>query len=471
MQNADSLKVVVNSNGEILEIVNSFHQSCLWEPVELVDHNVTTRFIEMPSKRPDIDIVAGYFARSHDIDDTVYVVEFFEGNIMQSRGDRGSWFSKNMLETRGDIVVHIVLCHAQREDIVDQLLPHLIPGTNLIVQSVYPRCLCGTYALPRNADVRRFVDWIRGPSLRGRLLDGYSVVRLPDGVDSWTRTAREADWSILRRTSDHVMRGVCRDDEAIRGLEQYAYDPLDHMGFLVRNTERATLENVTVENGGARMTRHQDFCALYRCSTTNACFLVVYMRIPDYLEDQLFHLLLDNHHRRSCEEWALSEEISEAVRYAQVCRTAVLTHCLLRLLSDCHNVSDTMQAGKLAQSVTHVTFNCFAVERLICGIEGRIENSACFHRDASSLARSEGNCVCEIDEDSSSHPKAPEGVPNVLAIVIGAHRLRTRCAARIANATPRNLPTEKSFQNVLYLAGRDIDLQPNYVRASHEATL
>ncbi|KAK3255113.1 hypothetical protein CYMTET_35740 [Cymbomonas tetramitiformis] len=456
----EALKVVVNPQGEILKIVNCYHQSYPWEAVELVEENIDTLFVEMPSKRPGAQIVAGYFAQLVDrsSDDHMFVVEFLEG-------------SKPRLLSRGDIIVQLVLQTTHHADTPRQLLPYLVPGTNLIVQSVCPRRLCGTYVFPKPDDASVFVDCTNGPSLCRRLLDGYSVIRLPAGGVSWIRTVQETDWSILRRTSDHVTRGVCRDDEAIRGLEKYAVDPLDHMGFLVRNTESVSLDNTTVENGGARMVRHQDFCALYRCPVEDAYFLVVYMCIPDYLEDQLFHLLIDNHHRRSCKEWALSEEISEAVKYSQVRRAAVLTHCLLQLLSDCKDTTNTLQVGKLAQSVAHVTFNCFSVERHTCNLKRNAKESACFHRDASSLTRDQGNCVCEIDENLSGRLNAQKDMPDTLAIAIGAHRIHSRSTECIANATPKSVPTQRSFQNVLYLAGHDTTPQLGYVCAFHEATL
>jgi len=225
------------------------------------------------------------------------------------------------------------------------------------------------------------------------------VIKIPKDVDMSKCHISDSARAILRDSDTHIKCGVCEDAILLDSLRAYAFDEYDHLGFLVPKAQIDTYDDISVENGKARMLHDEDYCAVYVNETTKRHYLVIYMRFPDYLEDQLYHLLVDNVHSRDWNTWAESREFANVLRYAVSRRRAVAIYCLRELLTMSSTFSDVQNTKVSARDILHVTYNTLRLEYNTCVDARHTIRNACFYKNTYNTKTTDGVYFCELDGD------------------------------------------------------------------------
>ncbi|KAK3234580.1 hypothetical protein CYMTET_55131 [Cymbomonas tetramitiformis] len=379
--------VVVKEDGTVEKLVDVYHRPVKYQVVMDVSPsgNTSSQYYE---KNVFGRHLGGFFVKQviNVKNEERYVVECFDQK-----------------KVCGDSVLHIV--SVNKDPQYDTILQYLIGLVAMVFfhTRTYRKLFCALCVLPREHFTQQM--WPAFSSFIGtRFCDGYTIVRIPTELYIQKDLVINSEFDLLRDEVTHRRRGVCTNAVLIDALRTYAFDETDHGGFLEMGVDNESYDDVTVENGFARMIHRDDRCAIYKDKLTEEQFLVVYMRLPDYLEDQLFHLLADNTLMRDWKQWSESVEMSNANRYSLARRRAVTAFCFCKLLQYA-NYDSITEADKLSWNA----YNSKAVNGLLV-CEMRAENDATPMNDfPKTMFFSEAEGLNRV-----SQPRTASSVPRVV---------------------------------------------------------
>ncbi|KAK3288668.1 hypothetical protein CYMTET_3886 [Cymbomonas tetramitiformis] len=437
--------VVVDETGSLVELRDPFHRRRPYKVVMQLSSDAKT-----VSEYHEVSMfdrnIAGFFVRKSvptDRDDVFrYSVECFVDGA-----------------TVGDVSVVFAAISTNRVPDLKLVLPFVVDtsGFCVITCDARTRTVCGVCLFPDDCITKQV--WPRVTSSIGSTYsDGYTTIKLPNisNVD-WGAVDARPKLNLLRDTTTHTLRGICSNRSLVDSLKPYVFDEFDHMGFLQLKEERETYSDLCVDEGTVRMIREEDFCAIYKDEQSSEFYLVVYMRLPDAIEDQLFHLLVDNALTRDWVAWARSEEIVNAHRYSEARRRAVGSYCFRNLLQ-CDTFRDVTenQKCKLCSSLEYrsVAYNVLLAES-DCFLNARQTiRHACFYKNAYNLNMSSGYALCELFESAAS----PTALPRLITCKDNVPLLAKKPS--LATAIPRYVHDGVAFSSLIdsYSRNRSNDL-------------
>eukprot|EP00854_Cymbomonas_tetramitiformis_P017914 gene17914-21329_t len=446
--------VVVKEDGTIEKLVDVYHRPVKYQVVMDVSPsgNVSSQYYETNvfGRR-----LGGFFVKQ-DINvrnEERYVVECFD----QKR-------------VCGDSVLHIVSVGKALK--YDAILKYLIGLVAMIFYytRTYHRLFCALCVLPRGHFTQQM--WPAFSSFIGtRFCDGYTIVRIPSELHIQNDRIVDNEFDLLRDETTHRRRGICANSVLIDALRTYAFDETDHGGFLEMGVDNESYDDVTVENGFARMIHRDDRVAIYKDEVTGEQYLVVYMRLPDYLEDQLYHLLADNTLMRDWKQWSESVEMSNANRYGLARRRAVTAFCFCKLLQYAKYDSIT-EADKLnwcaSLNYMHVTYNLLLSEFNCCANSKHSNRSPCFYRNAYNSKAVNGLHVCEMRPESDA--TLINDFPRII-LFSEAEGSNRASQPRTASSVPRVVDDKETFVHLLEMSQTPMSKATGGQRTSAYQTL
>ncbi|KAK3246100.1 hypothetical protein CYMTET_44321 [Cymbomonas tetramitiformis] len=431
----DPFLVIVNDEGTFVELRDPFHRPRPYKVVMQITgkEKLESEYHEMTTFDR---CLAGFFVKKRpvsQIDATMRLgVECF--------------IEKDAV---GDVTLSIALPNIYGEICLKSLLPHIVDlrAFCLLTTSDRNDTVCAVCVLPIQCLAKQV--WPRISSCVGTTYaDGFTLIKLPtDREIKWHEAADLTGMEVLRETQDHQPRGICCDEILLDALKAYVHDEHDHMGFLAAKKRDETYNDMKVETGCARMTHHEDFCAIYRDDVTKEAYLVVYMRLPDFIEDQIFHLFVDNALTRDWNAWSKSPEVLSVLQYSESRRRAVAAYCFQRLLQSdvCSSVAETDKyAMCTCLRYQNITYNVILSESNTFAKPNETSRGTCFYKNSYNINVASGFMLCEKDS-ADAHPD--------LLTYNDATSLSSK-EASVATGVPRWVSSEATFRQVCDLYRR-----------------
>lgn len=439
MNSEEPFLVVVNSAGTFVELRDPFHRQRPYKVVmQLSDEGKTvSEYHELSIFDRDL---AGFFVRKSvpvERDEVFrYSVESFVNGA-----------------SVGDVSVLFVYLSKEEDPDLRVVLPYITDLSSFCALTYHreKKTICAVCVFPEDCLSKQL--WPRVTSCMGcAYADGYTTIRLPTipGVD-WSAVDVSPKIGLLRSCASHKLRGICSDSALVDALKAYVYDETDHMGFLTMRNAGDTYNDLSVEEGDVRMIREEDFCAIYADDSRSNFFLVLYMRLPDATEDQLYHLLMDNAVARDWNTWARSDEIGNAKVYSEARRKAAASYCFRMLLqSDVFQRFSETDKCKWCSDLPYrsVCYNVLLAESNCFTNSKKTIRQVCFYKNSYNMSFSSGYVMCEL-MNTSRETTFPRLMMCDDAVPLVAKK------STFATAIPRYIDDETTFHSFIDLYSRD----------------